>query len=132
MPEVVPDDVPWFQFESWTVGLVRRGVAAMAAAESNGATADNLLLAALQHSRVEMLKLKAETEKVTRDLDHLRRERLLPDAAVTDRAARYEAHLSRQLAQALHELQRLQAARQGDPGSPPVVVDVTVSGDGRG
>jgi hypothetical protein len=62
----------------------------------------------------------------------MRRERLLASAPETDRIARYEAHLSRQLAQALHELQRLQAARAGTPVPPPVVVDVTVSGGDEG
>jgi hypothetical protein len=128
MPDVVPDEIPWSQFESWTVGRARQGIAAMAAAEGDDVSADALLFAALEHYRVEAIKLKAEADSVARDLDHLRRERLLASGPETDRIARYEAHLSRQLAQALHELQRLQAARAGAPVAPPVVVDVTVSG----
>jgi hypothetical protein len=128
MPEVVPDEIPWSQFDGWTVGRVKQGVAAMADAEGEGVTPDSLLFAALEHYRVETVKLKSEADEVTRDLDHLRRERLLASAPDTDRIARYEAHLSRQLAQALHELQRLQAARAGASVTPPVVVDVTVSG----
>jgi hypothetical protein len=99
----------------------------MAAAEGEGVSADALFFAALEHYRVEAIKLKSEADSVTRDLDHMRRERLLASAPQTDQIARYEAHLSRQLAQALHELQRLQAARSGAPIMPPVVVDVTVS-----
>jgi hypothetical protein len=128
MPEVVPDEVPWSQFDGWTVGRVKQGVAAMADAEGDGVTPDSLLFAALEHYRVETIKLKSEADEVTRDLDHLRRERLLASAPQTDRIVRYEAHLSRQLAQALHELQRLQAGRSGAPIPPPFVVDVTVSG----
>jgi hypothetical protein len=128
MPEVVPDEIPWSQFKDWTVGRVRQGIAAMATAEGEGVRADALLFAALEHYRVEAIKLKAEADSVARDLDHMRRERLLASAPQTDRIARYEAHLSRQLAQALHELQRLQAARAGASVTPPVVVDVTVSG----
>jgi len=128
MPAVVPDEIPWSQFDGWTVGRVRQGVAAMAAAEGEGMTTDSLLFAALDHYRVQAIKLKAEVDEVTRDLDHMRRERLLASAPQTDHIARYEAHLSRQLAQALHELQRLQAARAGEPVTPPVVVDVTLSG----
>ena len=132
MPDVVPDEIPWFRFDDWTVGRVRRGVAAMAAAEGDGVSAEALLYATLEHSRVEANKLKSEVDDVARDLDHLRRERLLASAPETDRIARYEAHLSRQLAQALHELQRLQAARAGAPIPPPVIVDVTVSGSEEG
>ena len=132
MPDVVPDEIPWSQFDGWTVGRVRQGIAAMAAAEGDDVSADALLFAALEHYRVEAIKLKAEADSVARDLDHMRRERLLASAPQTDRIARYEAHLSRQLAQALHELQRLQAARAGAPVAPPVVVDVTVSGGEEG
>jgi hypothetical protein len=128
MPEVVPDEIPWSQFDGWTVGRVRQGIAAMAEAEGDDeVTADGLLFAALEHYRVETIKLKAAADSVARDLDHMRRERLLASPPQTDRIARYEAHLSRQLAQALHELQGLQAARAGEPVTPPVVVDVTVS-----
>jgi len=132
MPEVVPDEIPWSQFDGWTVGRVRQGIAAMASAEGDDVSGDALLFATLEHFRVEAIKLKAEADTVARDLDHLRRERLLASAPQTDRIARYEAHLSRQLAQALHELQRLQAARAGASVTPPIVVDVTVSGDEEG
>jgi hypothetical protein len=126
MPEVVPDEVPWEQFDNWTAGRVRRGIAAMAAVE--GTTPEALFEAARRHLRLEVSKWQAEAGRVERDLDHLRRERLLPAGEVVDRVARYEAHLGRQLAQALHELQRLQAARAGEPVTPPAVLDVTVSG----
>ncbi len=43
---------------------------------------------------------------------------------------RYEAHIERGMYRALHELQRLQAARSGDKVSPPAVLDVNVSQDG--
>ena len=132
MPEVVPDEIPWSQFDGWTVSRVRLGIAAMAAAEGDGVTPDGLLFAALEHYRVQTIKLKSESDEVSRDLDHMRRERLLASAPQTDRIARYEAHLSRQLAQALHELQRLQATRAGAPVVPPVVVDVTVLGGDEG
>ncbi len=127
IPEVVPDEVLWVEFDGWTVGRVRQGIAAMAAAEGDGASADGLLSAALNHHSVEVMKLKAAADKVARDLDHMRRERLLAGASQMDRISRYEAHVSRQLAQALHELQRLQAARAGETVTPPAVLDVTVS-----
>ena len=41
--------------------------------------------------------------------------------------ARYETSLDRALYAALHELQRLQAARAGEPVRPPAALDVTVT-----
>ena len=41
---------------------------------------------------------------------------------------RYEAHIERGLYKALHELQRLQAARTGRPVLAPVAVDIDVMG----
>jgi hypothetical protein len=41
--------------------------------------------------------------------------------------SRYEATIERSLYKALHELQRLQAAREGNTVSPPEAVDVDVS-----
>jgi len=42
--------------------------------------------------------------------------------------SRYESALERALYKALHELQRLQAARAGEPVPAPVAVDVSVDG----
>ena len=44
---------------------------------------------------------------------------------------RYEAHIDRTLYKALHELQRLQAARKGQEIDPPVAVDIDVTGGGE-
>lgn len=44
--------------------------------------------------------------------------------------ARYEGGIERGLYKALHELQRLQAARQGAVVPVPQVVDAIISGDG--
>ena len=46
--------------------------------------------------------------------------------------ARAEAALGREFYRALHELQRLQAARRGEGVAPPAAVDVTVSGPDEG
>ena len=45
---------------------------------------------------------------------------------------RYEAHLQKQLAPTLNELERLQALRAGRAVVPPLAVDVTVTGAGEG
>ncbi len=41
---------------------------------------------------------------------------------------RYEAHIERGLFRTLHELQRLQAARKGQPVTAPAVLDIDVTG----
>jgi hypothetical protein len=48
--------------------------------------------------------------------------RLLPHPLEIDKIIRYEAHLSRQLFQALHELESMRAARRGQP-APLLRVD---------
>ena len=50
-----------------------------------------------------------------REQDSMRRERLLPPAQTLIAVSKYEAHLNRQLYQAVHELEALQARRRGQP-----------------
>jgi hypothetical protein len=60
---------------------------------------------------------------------NMARERLLPDEKTLEKVARYEAHLSRGLFKALHELEALQARRTG--GAAPLArldVDGLVEG----
>jgi hypothetical protein len=54
-----------------------------------------------------------KAEKVEAELLAARRDRILPDRADLEKIARYEAHLSRQMYQALHELEALQARSIG-------------------
>ena len=42
---------------------------------------------------------------------------------------RYEASIERGIYKALHELQRLQAARKGENIAPPVAIDVDITGE---
>jgi selenocysteine lyase/cysteine desulfurase len=51
-------------------------------------------------------------------------ERILPDDETLQKIARYEAHLSRQLYHALHELENLQKYRTTGEGTPLARVDV--------
>ena len=54
------------------------------------------------------------------------------EASVLSKLSRYEAGIGRGLYKALHELQRLQAARRADVNTiPPVAIDVDVSGNSR-
>src|SRR5215213_1516667 len=54
------------------------------------------------------------------------------EANAFSKLSRYEAAIERSLYKALHELQRLQAARRADGNAPPpVAIDVDVSGVSR-
>ena len=64
-----------------------------------------------------------KAEKAEAELLAERRDRILPDRADLEKIARYEAHLSRQMYQALHELEALQARRTGK-GAPLARLDV--------
>ncbi|OWK45616.1 hypothetical protein [Fimbriiglobus ruber] len=131
---------PW-DWPGWTAGLVRRGVAL--AASQFGAAADDLLTRAAANRRewvhvqqAKVGRLEADV-RATRTQADARQGRqvlwaALPDGATLDRITRYEAHLSRQATQALHTLERLQAARLGRPVAPPVAIDVTVAAPGLG
>jgi hypothetical protein len=129
-------DDPW-AWDGWTAGAVRRAVAEMARDFDAGAA--DLLAAALRErqksqaeDRAECERLRREAARVERRLraeeDRLRRKRMLPDGPTLDKLMRYEAHLGRQMLQALHTLERLQAARAGERVPPPAALDVTVSG----
>ena len=121
-----PDDASIPDFPDWTVGLLRQALRALAAHEEVDAA--DLLQWALQAAQREAAKRKDAADEVARDLDRTRRQRLLPERGTLEMLSRYEAHLSRQLNQALHELQRLQAARVGAPVSLPAALDVSLSG----
>jgi hypothetical protein len=126
-----------YRWDGWTAGMVRKGLAELA--YSVGREPEKLLAKALKRRRniqeqnVDAMQRLEATVKVLRRRvkakeDRLTRERMLPDANTLQKITRYEAHLSRQLLQALHELQRLQAARGGQPVPLPAALDVVVTG----
>jgi hypothetical protein len=135
IPEDEVDDA--YGWDGWTAGMVRKGLAELA--HSGRVAPEKLLAKALKKRRDiqdqntdEVQKLEATIKVLRRRLkakeDRLMRERMLPDANTLQKITRYEAHLSRQLLQALHELQRLQAARSGYSVPLPAAVDVVVDG----
>jgi hypothetical protein len=72
---------------------------------------------------------RAERKRVLTQLDRGRRLRSLPGSQDLETIGRYESHIERGIYRALHELQRLQAARTGLL-APPLAMDVTLGGRG--
>jgi hypothetical protein len=112
----LPDSDSWEGYEGWTAGLVRAVIDAIAQATDE--EPEELLETATRDARFKMERTKRETEKVERDLQNMSRERLLPEEKTLEKVARYEAHLSRGLYKALHELEALQVRRTG--GAAPL------------
>jgi hypothetical protein len=122
IPDALDDPDLLFEYDvSWTVSLVREGISVLARAA--GESPRDLLESVAEGARLEVAVAKFEAQRVERDLKNLSRERLLPDDKALDKIARYEAHLSRGLYQAMHELEALQTKRSG--GAAPLArVDV--------
>jgi hypothetical protein len=105
------------EFEGWTAGLLHRAVEQIASsADREGPEA--VLEAVMRSAEWKVKKAKQSAEEVERDLERMGRERLLPDEKTLEKVARYEAHLSRGLYKALHELEALQTRRTG--GAAPL------------
>ncbi|MGB6896546.1 MAG: hypothetical protein WBF37_11495 [Dehalococcoidia bacterium] len=118
LPDVL-QEADWDAFDSWTAGLVREVIDGIAA----HAETEDLLAAAVEQARTSVPIKKDQLNRLVAELDRMRRQRLLPDGETLQKLVRYEAHLNRQLYQALHELEALQARRQGEP-APLARVDV--------
>jgi hypothetical protein len=109
------------EWDGWTVGVVREYVVSMAA--SAGESPEELLEAATEQGRLDVIGAKQALERVEKDLERMSRERLLPDQKTLEKVAKYEAHLSRGLYKALHELEALQV-RRTDGIAPLARLDV--------
>jgi hypothetical protein len=97
------------EWDGWTVGMVTEYVDSMAS--EAGESPKELLETATEKARLEVIGAKQAVERVEKDLERMSRERLLPDEKTLEKVARYEAHLSRGLYKALHELEALQVRR---------------------
>jgi hypothetical protein len=112
----LPDSDPWEGYKGWTAGLVRAVIEKVAQATDE--EPEELLEAAIRSAQWKAERSKLEAEKVERDLRNMARERLLPDEKTLEKVSRYEAHLSRGLYKAMHELEALQVRRSG--GAAPL------------
>ncbi len=76
-------------------------------------------------------RLEREAAAVVRLLDgrtaRKQAAQMLPGDGCDERIAKYERHLHSLLTSTLHELERLQARREGEAVPPPVVADVNVT-----
>lgn len=79
-----------------------------------------------RHFTARLESDKAELAGIQRELDQHLRQRVIPDDRDLEKITRYEAHLERCLYKALHELQRLQAARKSGNVPAPMAMDVTI------
>src|SRR5918992_2598382 len=105
----LPDSNSWEGYEGWTAGLVHAVIDAIA--QTTDEEPEELVEAATRDAWFKMERTKLEAENVERDLRNMARERLPQDEKTLEKVARYEAHLSRGLYKALHELEALQVRR---------------------
>jgi hypothetical protein len=118
----VPEDVYLEELPDMKAEDVRGCVEAIARAVSR--EPERMLEFATNTARWEAQSAKVKAERAEGEIDVMRRERLLPDDKTLEKIARYEAHLSRQLYQALHELENLQKHRTTGEGVPLARLDV--------
>ena len=120
LPEAIPEwaslDEYMAEWDGWTVSLVRECISAIASAAKEDQ--EELVEAATERARLDIISTKSAAERVEQDLRRMSRERLLPDEKTLEKVARYEAHLSRLFHKALHELEALQVRRAG--GAAPL------------
>ncbi len=93
-------------------------------ARAAGQEPERLLEFATNTASWEAQSAKAKVERTEDEVDVMRRERLLPDDKTLEKISRYEAHLSRQLYHALHELENLQKRKMTGEGTPLARLDV--------
>ena len=124
------DELGWGKWTGWTKTLVLQVAdAVLARSKKTSLRKDGVEAACLAFSSKAGLDVLV-AERALRELEgrlqrNVRALLLLPEAGL-EKVARYETHLERSLYKALHELQRLQAARDGTGGAP-MALDVDVS-----
>jgi hypothetical protein len=97
----------------WTVGRLIAVLEALAARD--GEAFVDVLAAAVARARTVAGDTRLSLVRLDEEIDRIRRERLMPDAATLDRIIRHEASLNRMLYQALSQLEATQSRRAGAP-----------------
>jgi hypothetical protein len=104
LPGITADD-DIYELSAMTVSDVRGCIEVLASAAY--VEPEELLELAADEAGYEARKAAYKKEYMKRELSRRERERILPDQATLQKIARYEAHLSRQLYQAIHALEVL-------------------------
>ena len=118
----VPEDAMIEELPAMKVADVRGCVEAIAAHVS--LDPDELLELATYEAGYEARSAAHKKEEMEREILRKVRERILPDDKTLEKISRYEAHLSRQLYHALHELENLQKYRTTGESVPLARLDV--------
>jgi hypothetical protein len=95
--------------DRWTASFLRESLATL----SPNMPLGELIQGALRFARDTIGAAERELAHTERLAARLRRQRILPSVSVTDRIARYESHLSRQIVTYTRELESLVAIRTG-------------------
>jgi hypothetical protein len=118
-------DPAWRTQPFWVASELRAAIASIIQPVSDSADAPIITL--IESLRTNVTSARSDLEQRRRERrDHAGWDSLVPSDSVAQRVPRYEAHLSRQAFQALHELEALQARRNGR-SAPLARLDV--SGD---
>ena len=112
----VPEDAMIEELPAMKVADLRGCVEAIAAHAS--LDPDELVENATEEARHQAVGAAHRKEEVEQEISRKVRERILPDDKTLEKISRYEAHLSRQLYHALHQLEALQTRRLG--GNAPL------------
>ena len=91
--------------------MVRVGIEVIAKATDENS--DQLLEYAADAARRDVIGKEQAAELVGKSLERMNRERVLPRVELLEKVTRYEAHLSRELYETMHELEALQMRRLG-------------------
>ena len=118
-------DVPW------DAGHLRMALEAIGKAPTNPSTLEDVLYFVGSKAERERNHAERRRDELLRELDQKARLEVLPTDADLEKVGRYETHLERSFYKALHELQRLQAARSGQAVAAPIAVDVDLAVSGQ-
>jgi len=118
----VPEEAMIEELPAMKVSDVRGCVEAIAAHAA--LDPDDLLEVAEYKAGCEARGAAIRKKEMEQEISRKVRERILPNEKTLEKVSRYEAHLSRQLYHALHELENLQKHRTTGEGVPLLRMDV--------
>lgn len=120
----IPQDMELKDFSKWTARLLRQCIAAVA--DHRKETYEQIIGSALRQAANNKTAIENQLKNLESKVEGIRRLNLLPKFSELEKITRYEAHLERSLYKAMHELERIQATRAGQPVQLPVVIEVDV------